>query len=161
KVMGKWVVVEHETQAGAAARRSAQTRAAAGKILDMVSTLGLKSRENSATNALRFGLRRIPEPHGKAEEQQAEFVNVVRGLNRRLAHGTSRKGFEALIPEFESAAARLRSMPAGEAPADGEQGEAQRLAADLYRPYSTQSVEQMRALINHLEGLYQPQTTFR
>lgn len=160
KVMGQWVVVEHESQSAAAARRGSQTRAAVGKLLGAISTLALKSSESSATNALRFGLRRIPEPRGKFEELEADVVNLVRSLNRRLANVASAQEFEALAPELDSAAARVRRTPTGEE-SDQSLIEQQQFAVELYRPYAVQSCLQMRALVNFLEGRYQPRPAFR
>lgn len=160
KVMGQWVVVEHETQAGAAARRSAQTRAGIGKLLSAVSTLALRTREDAATNALRFGLRRIPEPRGAAEERQATVVSAVRGLNRNLANVASAGDFDQLLPEFASATERVKGAQAAGAAADEPQEE-RTFAADLYRPYAMQSVLQMSALLSVLEGRYQLNDRFR
>ncbi|MBI3863217.1 MAG: hypothetical protein HY290_15100 [Planctomycetia bacterium] len=172
-VMGKWIVVEHETPGAAAARRGNQLRSAIGNLFDSLSTMSLKSREDEATNALRIGLRRIPEPRNTSEKQEAEAVSTMRDLIRRLAHVSSVKEFDALIPEFENAATRLRRSPAGnksdksaasddsEESDDESQTEEQIRAADLYRPYFAQSVLQMRAVINQLEGRYPPRAPFR
>src|SRR5262249_8525911 len=142
-------------------RQMRRTNNIVQNILGSISTLKLKQNERLATEALRIGLRRIPEPRSEAESLEADAVNSLRGLNRRLAAVTSGSDFEQLVPDFERGAEVMREGSQKRESVREQQPDDVDFADNLYQPYVTHAVRQMRALINLLESRYQGRERFQ